>query len=207
MSILSELVCSRVRAEILRILFDNAGITLHLREIQRRAGLSLGTVQQDLAKLVRLGLVTRRQDGNRVNFAANHDHPLYIDLHRIVIKTVGLADVLRSALAFDGIRVAFVFGSMADGTAGPTSDVDLFVVGEPGLRQIVGMLTGASDQLGRIINPITMTGTEFARRVRDREHFLTSVMAGPKIFVVGSEHDLGAMVPEWLAEGAPPECG
>ena len=46
MSLLSVLFSSRVRAEILGLLFNEPTAELNVREIVRRSGLTLGTAQQ-----------------------------------------------------------------------------------------------------------------------------------------------------------------
>jgi len=193
MNVLEQLVCSRVRAGILGALFGTRVEALHLREIQRRVGLSVGTVQQDLEKLARLGLVTRRRDGNRVYFEANDKHPLCPDLRQLVLKTVGLTDVMRAALVRERVQCAFVFGSVAAGAAGAESDIDLMVIGDIGLRRLATALSGLGQRLGREINPHVMTPSAFAKRAREKEHLVTAILAGPKIFVVGTEHELEAM--------------
>jgi predicted transcriptional regulator len=90
MNTLAQLICSRIRAEIFRVLFGPGAEELHLREIQRRSGFAVGTVRQDIEKLVNLGVVMRRKDGNRVYYAANRHHPLYDEIRRMVLKTIGL---------------------------------------------------------------------------------------------------------------------
>jgi hypothetical protein len=67
------------------------------------------------------------------------------------------------------------------------------VVGDNGLRRLLSLLTGASDRIGREINPIAMSPAEFGRRVADKEHFITAVLEGPKHFIIGSADDLKAM--------------
>jgi predicted nucleotidyltransferase len=193
MNTLAQLICSRVRAELFRILFGPGSGELHLREIQRQSGFALGTVRQDIEKLVKLGVVIRRQAGNRVYYTANKDHPLYDEIRQLVLKTVGMADILAAVLRTDDVLCAFVFGSMASGTAGARSDIDLMVIGKIGLRKVSKLLSGIGNQLGREINPHVMIPAEFGKRVRMQDHFLTSVMASPRIFIIGTEHDLEAM--------------
>ncbi len=193
MNLLEQLVCSRVRAGILGALFGARTETLHLREIQRRVDLSVGTVRQDLEKLTRMGLVTRRRDGNRVYFAANDNHPLCPDLRQLVMKTVGLADILRVALEKENVCCAFVFGSVAAGTDGAESDVDLMVIGDIGLRRLSGALSGLGQRLGREINPHVMTPATFAKRIKEGDHLVSSILEGPKLFVIGKEDELEAM--------------
>lgn len=190
MNLLAQLICSRARAEIFRVLFGIKPGELHLRAIHRQTGFAVGTVRQDIGKLVKLGLLTSRQDGNRVYYAANGRHPLYAEIRLLVLKTVGLADVLAEALKADDIRCAFVFGSLASGTEGAESDVDLMVIGDIGLRKVSGLLATVGNRLGREINPHVMNPAEFGRRVRVKDHFVTSILSAPRVFVKGSERDL-----------------
>lgn len=193
MSILADILSSRVRAEVFRLLFGLAGGELHLREMERQSGLSVGTVRQDANKLVGLDLVKARRDGNRLYYRANTEHPLYNDIRSLVLKTAGLKDVLEQALGEQGIRVAFVFGSLAKDEAQAQSDVDLIVIGSIGLREVSSRLAGVSDRIGREINPHMLSAAEFRRRRQSQERFVTTVLASPKLFVVGSEDELAAM--------------
>ena len=102
MNRLAELLSSRARAEIFRLLFSGTGEELHVRKIERRSGLNDSTLRQELRKLVRLDLVQSRRDSNRVYYRAKTESPLYPEIRNLVLKTSGLADVLRSALAEDG---------------------------------------------------------------------------------------------------------
>lgn len=191
MNQLAELLSSRGRAEIFRLLFGPAHSELHVRELGRQGGLSDGTVRQELKKLTRLGVVEARRDGNRTYYRANSGHPLYPDIRNLVLKTSGLTDVLREALGgAAGIKLAFVFGSVAGATAKAHSDIDLMVIGTTGLRQLSKRLSGIEAKLGREVNPHVLTLEEFARRADGHDHFITSVLGSPRLFVVGSEDEL-----------------
>ena len=148
------------------------------------------TVRQELRKLVRLDLVQSRRDSNRVYYRAKTENPLYPEIRNLVLKTSGLADVLKSALADKRIRVAFVFGSIASGEEKTGSDVDLMVIGRLGLRDLSGLLSGVEEKIGREVNPHVMSENEFRSRLKAKEHFMSSVLKGPKIFLIGSENDL-----------------
>jgi len=189
----AELLSSRVKAEIFRLLFGPADGELHVREIERRSGLADATVRQELKRLTRLGIVEPRRDGNRTYYHANTEHPLYPDIRNIVLKTSGLADVLREVLTDPGIRLAFVFGSMARSHGKAGSDVDLMVVGTITLRQLGKLLSGVAARLGREINPHILTPEEVVKRRKTREHFITTVLSEPRLFVIGSEDELNAM--------------
>jgi predicted nucleotidyltransferase/DNA-binding HxlR family transcriptional regulator len=193
MSSLSELLTSRARAEIFRLLFSGRGEELHVREIERRSGLNESTIRQELRKLVRLDLVHSRRDSNRVYYRAKTGSPLYPEIRNLVLKTSGLADVLSSALQDKRIGLAFVFGSIARGEEKADSDVDLMVIGALGLRDLSGLLSGVEERIGREINPHVLQEDEFRKRLLTKEHFVTSVMESPKIFIIGSQDELEAL--------------
>ena len=75
MNRLAELLSSRARAEIFRLLFGGTGVELHVREIERRSGLNDSTLRQELRKLVRLDLVHSRKDSNRVVLSCQNRKP------------------------------------------------------------------------------------------------------------------------------------
>lgn len=193
MNTLAEILSSRVRAEVFRLLFCATTPELHHREIVRRSGLSESAVRQELRKLSRLDLIIRREDGNRVYYSANRGHPLFQSIREIVLKTIGLVDVLRPAISKRDVQTAFVFGSLARGEETAGSDIDLMVVGNIGLRKLSFLLSGLSEQVGREINPHVMTQTEYRKRLKAGDHFATHVLDGPKLFIVGTEDDFEAM--------------
>ena len=193
MNRLAELLSSRARAEIFRLLFRGTGEELHVREIERRSGLNDSTLRQELRKLTRLDVVRSRRDSNRVYYRAKTENPLYPEIRNLVLKTSGLADILKSALADKRIRVAFVFGSVARGEEKAGSDVDLMVIGQLGLRDLSGLLSGVEEKIGREVNPYVLQEAEFRKRVRTKEHFVSRVIESSKIFIIGSQHELEAM--------------
>ena len=193
MNRLAELLSSRARAEIFRLLLSGTGEELHVREIERRSGLNDSTLRQELRKLVRLDLVQSRRDSNRVYYRAKTESPLYPEIRNLVLKTSGLSDVLKSALTDKRIGVAFVFGSIARGEEKAGSDVDLMVIGQLGLRDLSRLLSGIEEKIGREVNPHVLREEEFRKRIRAKEHFVSSVMETLKIFIIGSQRELEAM--------------
>ena len=194
MNTLSQLLSSRTRAEIFKLLFGTREEELHIREIQRRSGLNDRTIRQELAKLQELDLVIDRKDSNRVYYRANKSNPLYHDIRNLVLKSIGLIDVLREALNDKRIQIAFVFGSISEGRETSFSDVDLFIIGTLGMRDVSALLSGVTDKIGREINTHVMTGDEIKKRYGAKEYFILNVVNSPKLLVLGTEDDLKAVV-------------
>ena len=194
MNLLAVILSSKIRSEIFRMLFGVNDEALHMREIERRSGLSIGTIQQEVKKLLRLNLIIKRKDGNRIYYQANKEHPLFAEIRSLVLKTVGLVDFFRKALEADpNIKLAFVFGSIARQEEKDKSDVDLMIIGDIGMRQLTGLLSGVSGQVGREINPHALSIKEFLKRKKAKDHFLIQVLESPKLFIIGNENELAEL--------------
>jgi predicted nucleotidyltransferase len=148
-----------------------------------------------LKKLLGMQLVSARRSGNRLYYRANVEHPLYPNIHSMVLKTLGLGDFLKERFSTrEDITFAFVFGSVASGEERATSDIDLMIIGSIGLRVVSGLLADFRATVGREVNPHVFGIDEFLKRKIDGEHFITFVLSSAKLFVKGTEHDLAKMV-------------
>jgi predicted nucleotidyltransferase len=184
----------QARAELVRLLFADPAKEFHLRELARLSKLSVGTLQAEVRRLSGTDLLTPRRDGNRLYYRANTAHPVYPELHGLALKTTGLREQLAEALAgVDGIELAFVFGSLASGTAGAGSDVDLLVVGGAGLRALAPRLRPVMAALGREVNPHILARETFIAKARSGDAFIANVLAEPKIWIVGGANELGEL--------------
>ena len=186
---------SEGRIRVLGLLLADPEQRRHLREIARRVGLAPATVQREVTALAKAGVLLREREGHQVYYRANRQCPIFPELQGIAIKTFGVAEALREVLApfRSQMQVAFLFGSAAAGTLDARSDLDLLVVGEVGLFELTPALQQAEARLGREVNAVTMRPAEFAERLEAGEHFLTTVLARPMIFLIGDEHELGRL--------------
>lgn len=182
----------KVRQDILATTLLDPEREWYLSELARHLKVRPSSLHRELANLSDAGLLASRSDGNRVYYRAVPRHPLFADLRGIMLRTVGLAGVLEKGLHRfrSRIRVAFVHGSIARRDEHSTSDVDVMIVGDAGLAEVAPALKRAEARLLRPINATIYTAPEAARKVRDGHHFLGAVMSGPKLFVIGDEHDL-----------------
>lgn len=202
---LGEVLFSKTRRQVLRLLFGQPGRAYHLNEIVRLADVGTGSVARELEKLTAVGLVQVEKVGNQKHYEANRASPIYPEIHGIVLKTFGLADVLKAALATlqDRIRVAFVYGSVASNTDTAESDIDLLIIGaDLSYPELMNVLAGAEETLARRINPTLYSSGEFARKLGEDSAFLQRVLKQPKIFLVGDKDDVPKSGEPGTSEGA-----
>jgi predicted nucleotidyltransferase len=178
----------KTRRAVLGLLYGRPDEAFYLRQITREIRAGHGAVQRELQRLVDAEILTREAHGREIHYRANRACPIFAEVHGLVLKTVGLADVLRGALTplRDGITLAVVYGSQATGTATTASDVDLVVVGLVEEIPLHKAIAEAETRLARTVNYTLLSPREFARRRRERGGFLARVLAGPTIPILGS---------------------
>jgi predicted nucleotidyltransferase len=192
-STLAETLFSEYRRRVLAFLLLRPDEHFHVREISRLTAVPAGSLHRELKLLAEAGLLTRHTAGNQVRYQANRDCPIYHELAGIFRKTSGLADIIREALLplSAALTAAFVFGSVARGEERAGSDVDVCVVGSASFTDVVLALADMRRKLGREINPVVMSHEQFITKLTADEQFVSRIMSEPKIFLIGTEHDLG----------------
>jgi predicted nucleotidyltransferase len=191
----ADALFTKSQQRVLALIFGNPGRTFYANELIALAGSGSGAVQRELAKLEGAGLVVVTRVGNQKHYRANIDAPVFAPLRELILKTSGLADVLRASLASIGerIRVAFIYGSVAAQQDTAVSDIDLMIVSDDlSYADLFTLLEGVSKQLGRAVNPTIYSRSELAKRVRGRNSFITRVLEQPKIWLIGGASDLPA---------------
>jgi predicted nucleotidyltransferase len=193
---LESLLGSKLRAKILGWLFSHPDERYFVRQLTGLLGEDSTNVSRELIRLENTGILISQKEGKQKYYQANRESPLFNELRGIAVKTVGIADVLLSALSREAgqISAAFIFGSIADGTDKKTSDIDVMVIGPISFGETVNLLSSAEEKLGREINPVVYSVSEFRKRVKDGDHFISNLLKSEKIFLIGDENELGRLV-------------
>lgn len=196
MTSIAHYLLGQTRSCVLCALFLHPHKSLHVRELARVTGVSPGSLHRELRALSDLGLLLRQEVGRQVHYRANPQCPVFAELAGLLRKTAGVADVLRDALTPLGEKVVFVFvyGSVAAGTEHAGSDVDVMLLGSAGFADVALALADAQATLGREVNPTPMSMQDFARKLAEGDGFTRSVVASPKIWLIGDEDDFAKLV-------------
>src|SRR5690606_22480615 len=192
---LSDALFTGTQQRVLACLFGRPGQSYSVRELIQATGAGSGAVQREVARLAGSGLLSMEQVGNQKRYRANPDAPIHDELAAIVRKTFGLADPLREALAplTDAIHAAFVYGSVAKGQDTGDSDIDLMLLSDTlAYGDVMAALHPLEEQLRRTVNPTLYTRADWRERIETGNAFATRVLAQPRIWLIGGEHDLAA---------------
>ena len=192
---LSSLIFSEYRKRILGLLLLNPNASYHVRELARLTNTPPGTIHKELVKLTAGGILQSKKVGNQVHYSADMQCPIFEELAGILRKTSGLVDVLAEALisVSHEISLAFIFGSVARGEQNTHSDVDIMLIGSISFGDAVQALYSTQATLQRELNPVVYSVEEFKRRVENNDSFIKEVLAKPKLFIIGTEHELSQL--------------
>ena len=193
---LKRLLGSSLRAKVVTWFCARPGQRFFVREVASLIDEDSTNVSRELVRLAKLGILSVEMEGRQKYYMVNQSSPIYPELRSLVIKTAGLGQALREAFQEDRHRVgiAFVYGSLARGEEQPGSDVDLAVIGSISGRDLSALLAGPKRVLGREVNFAVFSADEFRKRVRDQDHFVTTLLREPKLFLVGNEQHLAALI-------------
>ena len=163
----------------------------YLTRIVRATGKVLIQVQRALKRLEESGLVKKILRGNKAYYQANATHSAFNDLKQVLIRTIIFSDRIESELSLIKNKIAygFIFGSTARHTDTPTSDVDLFLIGNLTLEEAGHLSYPLSIELGREVNTVIYTLKDFRKKMKEQHTFITEVVQNPKIWLFGNEHE------------------
>jgi predicted nucleotidyltransferase len=185
---IDKLFGSKTRVKLLCKLLLGPKKSYYLRELARELGVSYGALYREVENLADIGVVKRERVGKVTLLSVNERLPYIRDLRALLVKTAGVADVLKETLEkFPAVKYAVIYGSFASGEATEESDVDVLIVGSLSEEELARELARAEEELGREVNYILWSEEEFAKRAREGHHLLTEVAARPIIVLVGDE--------------------
>jgi predicted nucleotidyltransferase len=200
---LETLLGSKLRAKVLGWLFSHPDERFFVRQLTAFLQEDSTNVSRELARLEKTGILITTTEGKQKYYQANRQSPLFDELHGLVLKTAGVADVLRSALipAKERVRAAFIFGSVASNQENRRSDVDVMVVGKTSFREVVSLLSPAEEKLRREVNAVVYPVAEYQKKVQEGHHFVKTVLEEKKIFLIGDEGELRKLAGKRATKG------
>jgi predicted nucleotidyltransferase len=141
-----------------------------------RDNFSLWSVQEALKRLKKLGLVSTEQIGRAGVHSINEEHYTVKHLRKLLSPITALKEVVHDVVG-DDVSAVIVFGSIARGTARPTSDIDLAVIARSGWDKRARLEDAVRTRLGNDCDVLTITSTEFSRLAVEGEPIVATILA------------------------------
>jgi DNA-binding transcriptional ArsR family regulator len=189
--VLSTLITSKSRVEILTWFVTHPGERFHYLQLGRLLKASRPSIQRELRRLEDAGILLSTKEANSRFYSIAQGYPLYPELKSVIYKTAGLGDALRESVASIGhIQTALVYGSVAKNVEDVRSDIDLLVIGDVDMDALYEAVGAAERAISREINATVYTAEDWRERVARGQAFATDILSGPKIFLIGGEDEL-----------------
>lgn len=186
-----KLTNSATRRAIFQLYFAHPEKKYYLRELGRILNFPVQNIRRELLVLEKNGVFIREKQGNQVYYFLNIDSPIFSEIKSIVAKTIGAQAELKKIIAsFKGVRAAFIFGSFGQNKEDYLSDIDLMIVGEIDEDKLIEKISKLEKSLDREINYHIFGQTEFARKLKEKDFFISGVMSKPTIFLIGNHEEI-----------------
>ncbi len=143
--------------------FSNSQTKAYLRGLAQEMGESTNAVRVELNRMSDAGLLQNEHDGNTILYRANTKNPFFKELHRLVIRYMGLDHVVDQVVQQVGkIDLAFINGDYARGR--DTGIIDLVLVGAVFDQKYLALLHNRAEEIsGRRIRILTLRPSEFEK--------------------------------------------
>lgn len=127
--VIETLISSKMRVKLLLKFFLNRTNKAYLRGLSEEFGESTNGIRVELNNFEASGFIKSFTSGNKKFYQANEKHPLFSDIHNILLKTTGIEYVLDYVIQRIGdLDQVYLVGSFARGVE--SGIVDIVIVGD-----------------------------------------------------------------------------
>lgn len=190
-NMLQDLITSRTRIKVLSTFLSDPASMHHVREMVRLTDEEINAVRRELMLLEKKGIAKREPRANRVYYYLDKNYPFYFDLVKLYSKIEGLgADIIKNRVRLGKIKYAMLSGKFARHIQDERESVDLLVVGTVVIPELSVFVKAEEERRGREINYTVMSEEEFNFRKKRRDPFISSIIHGSRVMLLGDEESL-----------------
>ncbi len=166
---IDTLISSKTRVKLLLKFFLNSANKAYLRNLETEFGESTNAIRLELNRFEKAGMLESSNEGNKKVFRANTSHPLFGDVRNIVLKYVGIDQIVEYVIKHLGeVEQVFMVGDYAHGLDGGI--IDLVIVGRINQSFLADLVSKVEQKIGRRIRYIIFEPAAFdLEKIRDRK--------------------------------------
>jgi hypothetical protein len=192
MAELGDIITSKVRIKVIELFLSDVTEMYHVRGIVRAIKEEINAVRRELERFENAGILKSEKRGNRLYYWPRTDYPFFNDLLSIVSKTTGLGvEIVQNKNKLGRVNHVMFSGRFVRRKKRKREDdVDILVVGEIVLPELAAIIRREESKRGKEINYTVMSREEFDFRKKRRDPFLTGILSGSRIMIIGDEEEL-----------------
>src|SRR4030042_5921436 len=184
---MSVLLSTTLRKKLLTYSFTHSDENYYVRELSGLIDEDPGNLSRELKKLEEEGLYTSVTKGRVKIYSLNKKYPVFKELKKIIFKTEGVEGSLNQIIRrYEGISLAFIYGSYAKNKERKASDIDLMLGGEFPQNKFTRDIRDLESRLSREINFTFYNIKEFAKERKKEGGFLHLVLKDKIIILKGA---------------------
>ncbi len=150
---IEALISSKMRIKLLLKFFLNSRSRSYLRGLESEFGDSTNAIRLELNRFEKAGMLKSYTEGNKKFFHANTEHPLYSEIHNILIKYIGFDTIIDTVIERLGeIREVYIVGQFSKGIDSPV--IDLMFTGDIDENYLIHLIRKAESLINRKIRYI-----------------------------------------------------
>jgi len=157
---IETLISSKTRIKLLLKFFLNSRTTAYLRSLESEFGESSNAIRVELNRLENAGMLVSNMNGNKKIFQANPQHPLFEEVHRILLKHIGLDQIIENVIECLGdVEQVFLAGEFSKGL--DSQIIDLIFIGNIDKRFLVALIEKTEELVKRKIRYLIYDRNEY----------------------------------------------
>ena len=150
---IETLISSKMRIKLLLKFFLNSQSRSYLRGLESEFGDSTNAIRQELNRFEKAGMLKSYTEGNKKYFQANTQHPLFNEVHNILIKYIGFDTIIDTVIDRLGqIKEVYIIGQFSNGIDSPV--IDLLFTGDIDEAYLMQLVRKAEALINRKIRYI-----------------------------------------------------
>jgi hypothetical protein len=166
-SMLSTLISSKTRIKLLLKFFLNSNTRSYLRSLETEFGESTNAIRIEINRFEQAGMLSSELIGNKKMFRANIEHPLFKEIHNILLKYVGLDRIIEDVIERLGeVKRVYLVGEFSKGL--DSGLIDLVLVGDIDTNYLVNLIEKTEKLVSRKIRYIIYSESEFVKSKTDQ---------------------------------------
>ena len=157
---IEALISSKTRIKLLLKFFLNSNTKAYLRGLETEFGESTNAIRVEINRFENAGMLKSELVGNKKIFQANTTHPLFQELHNILLKHVGLDRVIENVIERLGeVDKVFLIGEFSKGS--DSDIIDLIFVGNIDKSYLINLIEKTEKLVKRKIRYVIYSDAEF----------------------------------------------